>query len=50
MERQPPLAFKWESPAARLRQDLRVGSAKIKKARWFLFELAADADLSDALY
>lgn len=47
------LAFKVASPAprllARLRQDPRVGSAQMQKARWHTFELAQDADLHDAL-
>jgi hypothetical protein len=47
------LAFKLESPAprvlAQLRQDPRIGSIQIRKARWFTFELATDADLHDAL-
>jgi predicted DNA-binding protein (MmcQ/YjbR family) len=43
------LAFKLKSPTARLQQDRRVGSAQMQKAHWFTFELAADADLHDAL-
>ena len=47
------LAFKLESATARLleqlQQDPRVGSTQMQKARWFTFELAADADLHDAL-
>jgi hypothetical protein len=53
METANSLAFKLESPAARLlaqlRQDSRIGSAQMQKARWFTFELSSDADLHDAL-
>jgi hypothetical protein len=53
METANSLAFKLESAGtrqlARLRQDPRAGSTQMQKARWFTFELAADADLHDAL-
>jgi len=53
METANSLVFKLEAPArqllARLRSDSRVGSAVMKKARWFTFEMATDADLRDAL-
>jgi hypothetical protein len=53
METANSLAFKLESPAARLlarlRQDSRIGSIQMQKARWFTFELSSDADLHDAL-
>jgi hypothetical protein len=53
METANSLVFKLEAPArqllARLRSDSRVGSAVMKKARWFTFEIATDADLRDAL-
>jgi hypothetical protein len=47
------LAFKLESPSkdilALLEQDSRIGSTEMQKARWFTFELTADADLRDGL-
>jgi hypothetical protein len=47
------IAFKLESPTARMRgrleQDARVGSTQMQSARWFTFEINADADLRDAL-
>ncbi len=47
------LAFKLESPSARisalLRQDPRVGSTEMRKARWFTFEMSCDTDLHAAL-
>ena len=47
------LAFKLENPAAsvraRLKNDSRIGSTEMQKARWFTFELSADADLRVAL-
>jgi predicted DNA-binding protein (MmcQ/YjbR family) len=53
METANSLAFKLESPGARplprLQQDPRVGSTGMQKAHWFTFELAADADLHEAL-
>jgi hypothetical protein len=53
METANSLAFKLQSPAprllARLRQDPRIGSAEMQKARWFTFELATAGDLRDAL-
>ncbi len=53
METANSLAFKLESPAprllAQLQQDPRIGSAQMRKARWFTFELTADKDLRDAL-
>ena len=53
MEAANSLAFKLELPAARLlarlRQDPRVGSTQMQKARWFTFELTADQDLRQAL-
>jgi hypothetical protein len=53
METATSLAFKLESPGARLlarlRQDPRVGSTQMQRARWFTFELSADTDLRGAL-
>jgi hypothetical protein len=53
METPNSLAFKLQSPAprllARLRQDPRIGSTQMQKARWFTFELATAGDLHDAL-
>ncbi len=53
METANSLAFKLKSPTARLlaqlQQDSRIGSTHMRKARWFTFELTADADLHDAL-
>jgi hypothetical protein len=53
METANSLVFKLEALApqvlARLRADSRVGSAVMKKARWFTFEIATDGDLRDAL-
>lgn len=53
METANSLLFKLEAPGpqvlARLRADSRVGSTVMKKARWFTFEIATDADLRDAL-
>jgi hypothetical protein len=53
METPNSLAFKWESPTPRIRTrmaaDPRIGSTQMQKARWFTFELHADADLRDAL-
>lgn len=53
METPNGLAFRIDIPAAtlraRLEKDLRIGSAEIKKARWFRFELSSDSDLHDAL-
>jgi hypothetical protein len=53
METANALAFRLDTPTAalraRLEKDLRIGSAEIKKARWFSFELSADSDLHDAL-
>jgi hypothetical protein len=47
------LAFKIESPASRIldqmQRDPRVGSTRMRKARWFSFELATSGDLRDAL-
>lgn len=47
------LAFKLESPPARvsalLRQDPRIGSTQMQKARWFTFEISCDTDLRAAL-
>jgi hypothetical protein len=47
------LAFKMESATrsvrARFEKDVRIGSTKMQKARWFTFELSSDADLHDAL-
>jgi predicted DNA-binding protein (MmcQ/YjbR family) len=47
------LAFKLQSPKPRLleklRQDPRIGSTQMQKARWFTFELAEDGDLHQAL-
>jgi hypothetical protein len=47
------LVFKLEEPSAklfaRIRQDSRIGSAVMVKARWYTFELSTDADLRDAL-
>ena len=53
METANALAFKMEAPAstetARLKKDPRIGSIQRKKARWFSFEIASDADLHEAL-
>jgi hypothetical protein len=53
METANSFAFKLESLAprllARLRQDPRIGSTEMQKARWFTFELTADQDLRQAL-
>jgi hypothetical protein len=53
MESANSLAFKLESPArrllARLRQDPRISSTPMQKARWFTFELTSDKDLRGAL-
>jgi hypothetical protein len=53
MGRANSLVFKLEAPGpqvlARLRVDSRVGSTVMKKARWFTFEIASDADLREAL-
>jgi hypothetical protein len=53
METANSLAFRIDTPTAkvrvRLEKDTRIGSSKIKKARWFTFELSSDADLHDAL-
>jgi hypothetical protein len=47
------LAFKLESPPPRvlavLERDPRVGATQMQKARWFMFELSAAADMRDAL-
>lgn len=47
------IAFKLESPTARTRgrleEDVRMGSTQMQAARWFTFEIAAAADLRDAL-
>jgi hypothetical protein len=47
------LAFRLDDPApslrSRLEKDPRIGSAEIKRARWFSLELSADSDLHDAL-
>src|ERR1700752_1901689 len=47
------LAFKFESRSpqlrSRLEQDTRVGTTKMRAARWSTFELSTDADLRDAL-
>ena len=47
------LGFKIESPtpqvARQLEGDRRVGSTRMQKAKWFLFELAEDSDLHAAL-
>jgi hypothetical protein len=53
METENSLVFKLEVPGprvlTRLRQDSRIGSTVMQKARWFTFELTTDADLRDAL-
>jgi hypothetical protein len=53
MEAPNALASRMDSPTTkdrvRLEGDPRIRSAEIKKARWFSFELASDADLHDAL-
>jgi hypothetical protein len=53
METPNALAFKLESPSARmsalLRQDPRVGSTQMRKARWFTFEMSCDTDLRAAI-
>ncbi|MFZ0864700.1 MAG: hypothetical protein WCA27_10855 [Candidatus Sulfotelmatobacter sp.] len=53
METPNALAFRINTPSAtnrvRLEQDPRIGSAEIKKARWFAFELSSDSELHDAL-
>jgi hypothetical protein len=53
METANSLAFKLDAPTAtlraRLKKDSRIGSAEIKRARWFRFELSSDSDLHDAL-
>ena len=53
METPNSLAFKLESPQARIRTQLahdpRVGSTEMQKARWFTFELSTAVDLRDAL-
>ena len=47
------LGFRIESPspqvARQLEADSRVGSTRMQKAKWFLFELSNDADLHAAL-
>ena len=47
------LGFNIEFPskrvAKRLQSDHRVGSTRMQKAKWFLFELSEDSDLHDAL-
>jgi hypothetical protein len=53
METPNSLAFKLEAPPAqmlaRLQRDPRVGSAEMRKTRWFTFEMASGADLPGAL-
>jgi len=53
METPNALAFRIDTPSAanraRLEKDPRIGSAEIKKARWFTLELSPDTDLHDAL-
>ena len=53
METANSLAFKLQAPTAavrvRLEKDSRIGSTDMQKTRWFIFELASDADLHDAL-
>ena len=53
MEAANALAFRIDTPTAKVRvllkKDPRIGSAEIKKARWFGFEVSSDADLHDAL-
>ena len=45
--------FKIENPnskvSKKLREDRRIEATRMQKARWFIFELADDADLHDAL-
>jgi hypothetical protein len=47
------LAFKLGSPRSgtltQLKQDPRVGSTDMQKARWFTFEITTSGDLRDAL-
>jgi hypothetical protein len=47
------LAFKLESVTAAVRKQLekdpRIGTSRMRQARWFSFELSRDADLRDAL-
>ncbi len=47
------IAFKLESASPRIRprieQNPRLGVTEMRKARWFTFELATDADLREAL-
>lgn len=53
METPNALALKLESPSARmsalLRQDHRIGSTQMRKARWFTFEMSCDTDLRATL-
>lgn len=53
METPNALAFKLESPSARmnayLRRDTRIGSTQMQKARWFTFEMSCDTDHRGAL-
>ena len=53
METANSLAFRLESPSSatliRVRNDSRVASTRMQKARWFTFEISSDADLHEAL-
>jgi TfoX/Sxy family transcriptional regulator of competence genes len=53
MESPNALAFRIDTPSAanraHIEKDPRVGSAEIKKPRWFTLELSSDTDLHDAL-
>jgi hypothetical protein len=53
METSNSLAFKLESAPSRIlgqmRQDPRIGSTRMQKARWFTFELTTIIDLHGAL-
>jgi hypothetical protein len=47
------LGFKLENTAARvlrqLRDEPRISTTEMRASRWFVFELAEDSDLNDAL-
>jgi len=47
------LAFKLENAKPRvlrqLREEARISTTVMRASRWFVFELAADSDLNDAL-
>jgi len=53
METANSLGIRLEEPAAdvsaRLKKNPRIGSTRMKRARWFTFEFSSNADLHDAL-